>query len=133
MEDYDFDFARAKLLESKQDLEGAAEVHLLEGRVSEAIELFTQDKKNESSIRRANECILEGLWQNISLGSPLASVQASEAVSQLLDSAGQVDAAMLEPNERDEVWDVVMPMVAGLNTLSRYPCSEQYHPTTCAS
>ncbi|ESK85770.1 hypothetical protein Moror_2448 [Moniliophthora roreri MCA 2997] len=61
-EDYDLDVAKASLLEAKGDIAGAAQLHLDEGRISNAISLLLKDKESESSQSRAAECILDGFW-----------------------------------------------------------------------
>ena len=69
MEDYDFDVARVELLEQSEKFTDAAELHLSEGHIIKAIELFLRDEENpESSRRRAEHCLLEGLWRQLSFG-----------------------------------------------------------------
>lgn len=79
----------------------AAELHLLEGRTIEALELFLKDKGDSSqSTRRAIHYILQGLWREISLGSQKSS---TDVVVKLLRCADSMDPSLLSSNERDEV------------------------------
>ena len=66
MEDYGFQVARADLLEKAGRLADAAELRLSEGQVTKAIELFVKDAQNETSRRRAEECLLGSFWQHLS-------------------------------------------------------------------
>ena len=68
MEDYGFDVARTTLLEQLGRLSEAAELHLAEGRVVRAIELFLRDNVDRSARRRAEECLLDGFWRLLSFG-----------------------------------------------------------------
>ena len=79
----------------------AAELHLLEGRTIEALELFLKDKSDSSqSTRRAIHYILQGLWREISLGSQKSS---TDVVVKLFRYADSMDPSLLSSNERDEV------------------------------
>ncbi|KAL0573766.1 hypothetical protein V5O48_008193 [Marasmius crinis-equi] len=61
-EDYDLDVAKATLLEAKGDLAGAAQLHMEEGRIMDAISLLLKDKDSEASQGKAAEYILDGFW-----------------------------------------------------------------------
>ncbi|EEB98494.1 hypothetical protein MPER_01982, partial [Moniliophthora perniciosa FA553] len=74
-EDYDLDVAKASLLEAKGDIAGAVQLHLDEGRISDAISLLLKDKESESSQSKAAECILDGFW-----GSDTRSVSSRKIV-----------------------------------------------------
>lgn len=87
MEDYGFDVARATLLERDGRLTEAAELHLVEGRLLQAIELLMQDWENENSRQRAEECILSGLWGYLSFGvTPKEGYEQSD-LGRLLEAA----------------------------------------------
>lgn len=106
MEDYGFDVARATLLETSGRLSEAAELHLLEGRPIRAIQLFMQDKEDVTSQQRAQECILDGLWQHLPISTvPTEGSEKAELVS-LLKLADELLADPLifvTPHVKDQV------------------------------
>src|SRR5260221_7499980 len=71
LEDFDLDVSRAALYEDIGDYSAAAAIHLAEGRTFDAIKLFLKDSSNQTSIRRGKDCILRGLWENLSFGTKL--------------------------------------------------------------
>ena len=104
MEDYGFQVARADLLEKAGRLHDAAELHLSEGRAIKAIELFAKDAQSEVSRRRAEECLLNGLWRHLSLGvviKPEANLSQS-IIGDLLSWAQRMEK-VLSPKALDEV------------------------------
>lgn len=103
LEDRDLNIAgaRTSVLESMGRLADAAELHLVEGRTVEAIELFLRDQGSEDSMRRANKCILQGLWQDLSFG--VSPRDGNKAVAKLLELSNGLNISLLEPKERDEV------------------------------
>jgi hypothetical protein len=103
LEEYDLDIARASLLESIGRLADAAELHLTEGRPLEAIGLFLKDSANEAMLCRGRECILEGLWQNLSFAVNANSVRENETLDQLLSLAANFDTSHLGSGLLDEV------------------------------
>ncbi|TBU23105.1 hypothetical protein BD311DRAFT_674657 [Dichomitus squalens] len=71
MDDFGLDLARAQFLEDTGRLSEAADVHLSEGNMLEAIRVLSMDGSNETSLKRALDCLLEGLWRNLSCGVPV--------------------------------------------------------------
>lgn len=100
LEDRYLDVARATLLESLGRTAEAAEIHLAEGRTLKAISLFLQDKENAY---RGKECILQGLWENLSFGVTPEIASSNPDLPQLLKLAAQLDTALLDSSARDEV------------------------------
>ena len=68
MEEYGFDAPRATLLQQQGRLADAAESHLKDGDVLEAIRLFIEDREHASSLSRAVQCFLQYLWRRMSYG-----------------------------------------------------------------
>jgi hypothetical protein len=102
-EDYDFDLARAVLLERLGRYSDAAELHLAEGRTLEGIQLLLRDPTQRTSVLWGQECILHGLWQRVSFGMDLASVQSDQNFHQLLKLSEQILSSSLEGIDRNEV------------------------------
>ncbi|THH32624.1 hypothetical protein EUX98_g1581 [Antrodiella citrinella] len=67
MEDYEFDVARADLLERGGRFAEAAELHFAEGRTVQSIGLLLKDN-HEESLMRAQSCLLDGLWSSLPFG-----------------------------------------------------------------
>ena len=88
LEDRNFDDAHVDLLIRQEKKSDAAKVHLSEGRVLEAIDLFLDDNENrEDSIQRATDCVLQGLRKAMSFGGSMAGLEITELLkrSELLD------------------------------------------------
>ena len=82
----------------------AAEIHMAEGRTMEAIDALLDDKKNEQSKRRANECILRGLWENTSFSRRIEDTDAAALkLLSLAESKMDKGTTLLTPTQKDEV------------------------------
>jgi hypothetical protein len=103
LEEYDLDVARAEVLESLGRQTEAAELYLAEGRIFDAIRLFLKDDTDQTSLRRGRECILEGLWQNLSFGTNSDSLPDTDSFRLLLVMAEQLNASQLDSTHADEV------------------------------
>ena len=104
LEDFDLDFSKAAVLENLGKFQDAAEIHLAEGRTTEAIRLFLIDKGNEESIARGRTCILQGLWEKASFNT--RGLNRSEQVVELLKLASSVSTqskTIVNPLVNDEV------------------------------
>ncbi|KAG5646925.1 hypothetical protein DXG03_002001 [Asterophora parasitica] len=99
LDDLDLDIARAEVLTSLGRFSEAAELHLSEGRVQNAIPLFLKDNTS-GSFHRASECIQRELWAHLSFG---ISTVENPAVRQLLDWASWLGQGELKSSENDEV------------------------------
>jgi hypothetical protein len=103
MEDFDLDVARATVLETLGRDDEAAELHLKEGRTVEAITLFIKDPQNRDLMRRGSECLLEGLWQNLSFAILTSTGDPNPILQQLLNLATEVNTELLDEDGRHEV------------------------------
>lgn len=83
----------------------AADIHIEEGRTMKAIQVLLSDKSQES-IRRANDHILQGLWQNTSFSMKIKD--SDTAAVEFLSLASKVNYDFLSSTQKDEV---------GLSTL----------------
>ncbi|KAJ6569465.1 hypothetical protein B0H19DRAFT_938852 [Mycena capillaripes] len=97
LEDRGMHGERAAILESLERFSDAAEIHLSDGRTSQAIALFLQDRNNE----RASDCVLQKLWERASF-AVLPNIQDTD-ISSYLDLAAQVDDSLISQRKRDEV------------------------------
>ncbi|KIK71556.1 hypothetical protein GYMLUDRAFT_33762 [Collybiopsis luxurians FD-317 M1] len=103
LEDRDMDIARAALLVAHGRAREAAELHLAEGRVLEAIDFFIQDAESEDSTRRAAECILEGFWRQLTFALTPEDLAGDSVLSKLFDFAKRIKQSSLSPSHRNEI------------------------------
>ncbi|KAF8885252.1 hypothetical protein CPB84DRAFT_1788531 [Gymnopilus junonius] len=93
LEDCDFDLAQLDLLLLHGRKSEAAGVHLAEGRIIEAIDLFIDDGNAE----KAKECIFQGLWERLSFGffkSPDTEINWQQ-IGELLDRFDSLDQSLM--------------------------------------
>lgn len=103
MADRNLDLAQADLLLVHGRRQEAAELHLAEGRILEAVNIFLDSKDSyPDASERAISCILAGLWNLLSIGAILTPPRIAEA-QRYLQKASQLDNASLNENERAEV------------------------------
>ncbi|KAG7099943.1 hypothetical protein E1B28_001736 [Marasmius oreades] len=102
LEDRFLDGARGDVLVTLHRFKEAAELQWSEGNVFEAIELFLQDQTDSSS-RRAGECILEALWQELPFGHRNRVVDQNSSISRLLHLSSMLSAEVLGGQEHQEL------------------------------
>ena len=102
LEDRNLDLAHVHLLLLHQRSMEAAKVHLREGRILQAVDIFLKDTEDrEGSMQRAHDWIVKGLWSLLPLGVSMSTVN-SEEVDALLSRSELLDEALLNENNRDE-------------------------------
>ncbi|KAL4254519.1 hypothetical protein ABKN59_003247 [Abortiporus biennis] len=89
MEDYEFGIARADILQQSGRIEEAADLHLQEGRINKALSLYLSDSRNPASLKKAQGCILDGLWKLLSFDVK-RSVDDDPVLRDLLDAATEI-------------------------------------------
>nr|GAT61403.1 predicted protein [Mycena chlorophos] len=105
---------RAQVLEEvAEQPSAAAEVHLQEGRLLKAIELFVADKNFE----RATACVIQGLWEALPFAA--TALPTKDNVSQLLKFAAQLEALSIKPIEFSMFRAIVNEDVDVLRVLGR--------------
>ena len=120
LEDRNLDDAQVDLLIRHEKKSDAAKVHLSEGRVLEAIDLFLDDSENrQDSIQRATDCVLQGLRKAMPLGGSVAGPEITE----LLKRSDLLDLCMPSQDVRDEVksHNFMLPLIN--SDCSRLICS----------
>ncbi|KAJ3997585.1 hypothetical protein F5050DRAFT_1750599 [Lentinula boryana] len=105
LEDRDMDIARAALLAAHGRTREAAELHLAEGRTLEAIKFFIRDTDTdrENSVRRAAECVLNGLWQKLTFSLSSEHLGEDSDFLNLLEFMQKIDQSSLTPGSRNEL------------------------------
>ena len=120
LDDRNLDDAHVDLLIRHEKKSDAAEVHLSEGRVLEAIDLFLDDSENrKDSIRRAADCVLQGLRRAMPFGGFVAGLEITE----LFKRSDLLDLCMLSQGVCDEVkfHNFMLPLIH--SDCSRSICS----------
>ena len=105
-DDFEFDEARATILEKMGRLSEAAELHLKEGRTLKGIRLFLKDNASKPSVPPRRECIillLQRIWDLVSFDFDPAIVLSDEILRQFPDYGEQLLQLPLETNDRNEV------------------------------
>ncbi|KAG7086906.1 hypothetical protein E1B28_002824 [Marasmius oreades] len=102
-EDYDLDVAKASLLEAIGDVAGAAQLHMEEGRIMEAITLLLKDTDSETSQAKAADYILDGFWGLGLFGSSAEKFTNDVRVKKLLGLVGKINAQKLTLNQQEEL------------------------------
>ena len=105
MDDYGLDVVRASFLEDMNRFSDAAELHLAEGNILEAIRLLMLDTDNKFSIKKAFDCLLDGLWQRLSCGVSVSeeTLKNNTTLSKLLRMTERIEVAEVDDGTRDEV------------------------------
>ncbi|KAJ3758111.1 hypothetical protein EV360DRAFT_83381 [Lentinula raphanica] len=105
LEDRDMDIARAALLVAHGRTREAAELHLAEGRILEAIDFFIRDTDTdrENSARRAAECVLDGLWKKLTFSVPSEQLAEDSDFRTLYEFIQRINLPSLTPSARDEL------------------------------
>lgn len=101
MEDYGYPIARATLLEKGRRYLEAAESRLEEGQLEDAVRLFLLHSGDKTGVRRACQCILDGLWHTASLG--MAVLPTSMKAHDLIALAAPLESSSLVEIEQDQV------------------------------
>ncbi|KAK6977441.1 UvrD-like helicase ATP-binding domain-containing protein, partial [Favolaschia claudopus] len=95
LEERGMDCERAAILESSEEFSAAAEIHLKEGRTSEAIALFLRDQ----NIERAGDSVLHELWAKF----PFGVLPNAQDCTVMLEMIGQLNVSALNPSKRAEI------------------------------
>ena len=120
LEDRNLDDAQVDLLIRHEKRSDAAEVHLAEGRVLEAIDLFLDDNENrKDSIQRATDCVLQGLRKAM----PLGGFVAGPEVTELFKRSDLLDPFISSQDNRDEVKSHIFMLPLIHSDCSRSICS----------
>ncbi|KAL7285962.1 hypothetical protein ACG7TL_001077 [Trametes sanguinea] len=104
MDDYGLDMARASLLERLGRYEDAADFHLSEGNVFDAIRLLKLDRSNRRLVSKAMHYLLDELWRRLPFGTSVTNslLNADATVARLLQLADSFRDQEVEKDLRDE-------------------------------
>ncbi|KAK0506460.1 hypothetical protein EDD18DRAFT_1455776 [Armillaria luteobubalina] len=74
-----------------------------QGRREEAIELLLCEGESKDALRRAQECILEGLWHGISFGLDSHTIRSDPTLSRLMHFAIRLDVTFMNQIKATEL------------------------------
>ncbi|KAH9921295.1 uncharacterized protein B0H18DRAFT_880310 [Fomitopsis serialis] len=119
--------SQVDLLDELGQFGQVAELHLTQGHVLEAIAAFLKDHSNPDSAKRASQCVLDGIWQGLSLGVDTSSelVKANVTLQELLQRLQHLDISHLEDGTRDEV--LMFRAIATNNRQQLLILGERFH------
>ncbi|KAH6917673.1 hypothetical protein BKA70DRAFT_1178689 [Coprinopsis sp. MPI-PUGE-AT-0042] len=117
------DECHAEVLVELGRYQEAADVHLAEGRTLEAIQTLLLDEASEESAKRANTCILQGLWQKVSF--TLKIRKESEGALKMLGLAAKMNVNFLTPSEKDEV--TMFQAIRSLDLKALREVAQRFH------
>lgn len=104
-EDYDLDAARVILLLANGKPAEAAEIHILEGRIQEGIQILLDKLTDQVCPKSAVPHVIRALWKHLSFGiSPAGN---NPLLGQWLHLAAQIDRRLITGRECDEVCTVL--------------------------
>ncbi|THU96852.1 hypothetical protein K435DRAFT_965733 [Dendrothele bispora CBS 962.96] len=101
LDDRDLGIARVAVLVAHARFDDAAELHLQEGRVLEAAKLFVRGN-SDKDIQNAGQCIVKGLWQNLSFGTTCGQSNIG-LVEEYLELALKMNPTTLDHKTREEI------------------------------
>lgn len=103
MGEYGFTEAQAGVLEEGGYIAEAAKVHQEEGRVLEAIRLFSSAPTDAESMKSAYRSLLGDLWKHAPLGTSSETMQETPEIQAMLLQAQQMGAVDIGEEIHDEV------------------------------
>ena len=103
--DCDLDIAEVNILEQGGRFREAADLHIRENRVLEAIDMFLRDKNSGDSTQLATEKLLEALWGILSFDMTPNDLDgdAQAKLRKIGQLIGRLDKQALEANVQREV------------------------------
>jgi hypothetical protein len=122
LEEYDLDISRAAVLEELGRYKEAGDIHLAEGRILEAIQLFLMNNDDQYTVRRGHACILQGLWRHLSFAVKVQDGGAE--ATKLLNLASKVKLTSTDIVVNDEVCPCLQSTstVNQRNSAGHVPC-----------
>lgn len=106
---WDIDVAEVKILVERGQFLEAANLHIRENRILDAVEVLLKDKGSKEAIRRASQGLLDALWNVLSFGV-LPSELDKESLAKLkrmLRLVDQLDLSALEGRTQREVVSLI--------------------------
>ena len=107
--DCDLDIAEVRILVERGRYREAADLHIRENRMVDAVEVLLKDKSSRGAIHRASQSLLGAFWNILSFGVlPLELDNESQAnLKRMVGLVGQFDLSALSERTRQEVRSLI--------------------------
>jgi len=107
--DCDLDIAEVRILVERGQYMEAANLHIRENRMLDAVEVLLKDKSSKEAIHRASQSLLGAFWDILSFGVlPLELDNVSQAsLKRMVRLVGQLDQSALTEKTRREVGSLI--------------------------
>ena len=115
MRDCDLDVAEVKILVERGKYMEAADLHIRENRMLDAVEVLLKDKSSKDAIHRASQSLLGAFWNILSFGVlPLELDDESKAnLKRMVRLVAQFNPSALTENTQREVGSHSISMFFG--------------------
>jgi len=107
--DCDLDIAEVKILVERGQYREAADLHIRENRMIDAVEVLLKDKSSGGAIHRASQSLLGAFWNILSFGVlPLELDNESQAnLKRMVRLVGHFDLSALTERTQREVGSLI--------------------------
>jgi hypothetical protein len=107
--DCDLDIAEVNILVERGQFFEAADLHIRENRMVDAVEVLLKNKTSKEAMRRASQSLLDALWNVISFGIlPIELDPESQAnLKRMMQLIKQFDLSSLEQRSQLEVGSLI--------------------------
>jgi hypothetical protein len=107
--DCDLDIAEVKILVERGQYFEAADLHIRENRMLDAVEVLLKNRNSKEAMRRASQSLLDALWKVLSLGVlPVELDKESGAnLKRMMQHVKQLDQSSLEKKIQIEVGSLI--------------------------
>ena len=103
--DCDLDIAEVNILISRGQFFEAADLHIRENRMLDAVQVLLKDKTSKEAMQRASQGLLGVLWSALSFGvlPNELNTESQANLGRIMRLVGQLDTSTLEPQTQREV------------------------------
>ena len=103
------DIAEVRILVERGQYTEAANLHIRENRMLDAVEVLLKDKNSEETIQRASRSLLGAFWNTLSFGVlPLELDNESQAnLKRMVRLVGQFDLSTVTEGDHREVGSLI--------------------------
>ena len=107
--DCDLDIAEVNILEEGGRFREAAELHIREDRVLDAVDMLLRDKNSGEATQVATQKLLDALWSILSFGITPGDLDgdARAKLQRIKQLVKRLDLVALDSKAQQEVWSFV--------------------------
>jgi hypothetical protein len=107
--DCDLDIAEVKILVERGQYMTAANLHIRENRMLDAVEVLLKDKNSKEAIQRASQSLLGAFWNVLSFGVLPLELDSESRVNlkRMVRLVGQFDLSALPERTQREVGSLI--------------------------